>query len=146
MNPSSEDVATCADFGGLRRGGTGAEGLRVCSQELREGDRALAIVSVVKPSTRSLDVYAKKQLENACDDLGSRMEQLRRRAHFAGFDTSTQIRWGEPVAQIVQAAEEWGADLIVTGCRPKGSPLLWLCSSVSDAVRARARCGVLIVR
>ena len=48
--------------------------------------------------------------------------------------------------QIIAAAEEWEADLIVTGHRGKGLFERWLLGSVSRVIIAYARCAVMVIR
>ena len=57
------------------------------------------------------------------------------------------VRTGKRAIKILDFADEWGADLIVFGCRPKdalgGELVLGTCGL---AVSARAKCSVLVVR
>jgi nucleotide-binding universal stress UspA family protein len=57
-----------------------------------------------------------------------------------------RIRVGHPAEQIIAAAEEWNAELIVTGHRGKGLFEHWLLGSVSRLVLAYARCAVMVIR
>jgi nucleotide-binding universal stress UspA family protein len=52
---------------------------------------------------------------------------------------------GEPVRELVEAAEKRNADLIVVGTREPGFLERLLGGSVSEGVARRARCDVLIV-
>lgn len=62
------------------------------------------------------------------------------------LDITIEIMKGPPEKQIVELAEEWGADLIVVGSHGRGFwKRAWL-GSVSDAVVHRAHCSVLVVR
>jgi nucleotide-binding universal stress UspA family protein len=106
----------------------------------------IAIVAVVRPSEFALDVQAQTVLENACSDLGTQLETLQKRARFVGVESSIMIRLGHPAQQIVRAAQEWHADLIVTGRRVRGPWAHWLLGSVSKRVLANAPCAVLVVR
>ncbi len=62
------------------------------------------------------------------------------------FVPALDIRIGHPAEQIIAAAEEWNADLIVTGHRGKGLFERWLLGSVSRLVIAYARCAVIVIR
>jgi nucleotide-binding universal stress UspA family protein len=53
---------------------------------------------------------------------------------------------GVPAKEIVEAAEELGADLIVLGSRGLGAVKRTLMGSVSDSVVCHAHCPVLVVR
>lgn len=58
----------------------------------------------------------------------------------------TDIVKGYPKHAIVDAAEDWGADLIVVGSHGyRGLTRLWL-GSVSQAVASHAKCSVEIVK
>ena len=58
------------------------------------------------------------------------------RARAAGVQPAVHIRVGHPAEQIIAAAEEWEADLIVTGHRGKGLFERWLLGSVSRVIIA----------
>jgi len=58
----------------------------------------------------------------------------------------TLIRPGSPADEIVDAAKELGADMIVIGSRGWGEIRSVLLGSVSERVLHLARCPVLIVR
>lgn len=59
---------------------------------------------------------------------------------------ATEIVKGYPKHAIIEAAESWGADLIVVGSHGyRGLTRLWL-GSVSQAIALHAKCSVEIVR
>lgn len=64
----------------------------------------------------------------------------------AGLDAAVMIRRGNPTNELLDEAENWGADCIFLG--PKGTRGIdrLLLGSVSSAVSARANCSVEIVR
>lgn len=53
---------------------------------------------------------------------------------------------GGPAAEIVKAAKEWPADLIVIGSHGRGGVQRALLGSVAEAVMRHAPCLVLVVR
>src|SRR5579883_1234297 len=59
---------------------------------------------------------------------------------------TTVYRTGEPAGEIVRAAEELRADLIVVGSRGLGQIGGLILGSVSERVLHGARCPVLVVR
>lgn len=64
----------------------------------------------------------------------------------AGWEVTTEIRTGHPAAQIVAAAEEYEADLIVVGSHGLTGFKRFLLGSVSSQVLQSAKQSVLIVR
>ncbi len=61
------------------------------------------------------------------------------------LDITVEIIRGPPGKEIVELADEWGADLIVVGSHGYG---FWgrILGSVSDAVVHLASCSVLVIR
>ena len=60
---------------------------------------------------------------------------------------STESREGDPKCELVEAAEEWGADCIFVGSIGFGNPFeRFVLGSVSAAVAARAHCSVEVFR
>jgi nucleotide-binding universal stress UspA family protein len=75
--------------------------------------------------------------------LDFQVEQVR----IAGGRTAqTHLRIGRVDEEIVAAAEELGAGLIVIGSRGQGAMRRTLMGSVSDSVVRHAHCPVLVVR
>jgi nucleotide-binding universal stress UspA family protein len=70
----------------------------------------------------------------------------RLREDFPGQEPETEVLYGNPAQEIVEEAERWGADLIVTGSHGRGLLARTVLGSVSNAVVNQARCSVLIVR
>jgi nucleotide-binding universal stress UspA family protein len=61
------------------------------------------------------------------------------------YPVETRLRLGHAAAEILRAAEEVGADLIVMGTHGRTGLRRLLTGSVAEAVLRRARCPVLIV-
>jgi nucleotide-binding universal stress UspA family protein len=106
----------------------------------------LSIVVVIRPPEFAEDVETEAIIENARNYFDPEIEDLKSRASAAGINPQTHIRVGHPAEQIIAAAEEWGADLIVTGHRGKGLFERWLLGSVSRLVIAYASCAVMVIR
>jgi nucleotide-binding universal stress UspA family protein len=106
----------------------------------------LSIVTVVRPPEFAEEVETEAVIENARSHFDSELGKLRARASAAGVHTAVHVRVGHPAEQIIAAAEEWGAELIVTGHRGKGLFERWLLGSVSRLVIAYAHCTVMVVR
>jgi nucleotide-binding universal stress UspA family protein len=66
--------------------------------------------------------------------------------HSKGLRASTSVVQGDPKAKIVEAAEQWKAELIVLGSLGRTGLARFLMGSVSEAVARHARCSVEIVR
>jgi nucleotide-binding universal stress UspA family protein len=64
-----------------------------------------------------------------------------------GFTVTTAVEIGDPKSEIVEAAEKWGADLILLGSRD-GQRLrhFLMGGSILNAVMRHAHCSVEIVR
>ncbi len=57
-----------------------------------------------------------------------------------------EVLSGPPARRIVEAADEWKADLIVVGSHGRGYWSRAMLGSVSDRVTHHANCSVLVVR
>jgi nucleotide-binding universal stress UspA family protein len=64
----------------------------------------------------------------------------------AGSEVLQFIPHGRPGPEIVKAAQEWGADLIVIGSHGRRGLTRTLMGSVAEAVMHHAPCPVLVVR
>ncbi|HEY7867720.1 MAG TPA: universal stress protein [Methylomirabilota bacterium] len=67
-------------------------------------------------------------------------------AHFGGAPVESVVRFGDPVAQILDEAEAWGADLIVVGTAGRSGIGRVLLGSVAERVFAKAAVPVMLVR
>lgn len=56
------------------------------------------------------------------------------------------LQVGRPATEIVKAAQEWPADLIVIGSHGRGGVTHVLIGSVAEGVMRHAHCPVLVVR
>lgn len=63
----------------------------------------------------------------------------------AGLSTEVDVRKGDPAHEIIRAATDWGADLIVMGTRGRTGLQRLLLGSVARTVLQHAPCSVLIV-
>jgi universal stress protein A len=62
------------------------------------------------------------------------------------IETSVEVRFGNPVEEILKAAADYGADVIVMGSQGRSALQQLLARGVSDEVIRHAPCPVLAVR
>ena len=74
------------------------------------------------------------------------LEKIAREASAGGVEVSYEVRLGEPASSLLEAAEDWGADLIVLGRRRLSGVERIALGSVSSKVANHAHIDVLIVR
>jgi nucleotide-binding universal stress UspA family protein len=67
-----------------------------------------------------------------------------RRLRGAGCTATNDVRYGNPAEQIVLAARDMNADLIVVGHRDQGTLARWLNGSVGASILHHPPCSVLI--
>ena len=63
-----------------------------------------------------------------------------------GMKVTTAVQQGDPKSMIIDASEEWHADLIVLGSHGRKALDRFLMGSTSEAIARHARCSVEIVR
>jgi nucleotide-binding universal stress UspA family protein len=80
-----------------------------------------------------------------CQDARDHLQGVVARLRAADWSTATEVREGQPVDQICQAAEALAADLILVGTRGLGGLSGYLLGSVSAGVLQNAPCSVLLV-
>jgi len=73
-------------------------------------------------------------------------EKARARLEELGVKAKTVDGLGDPAKMIVKVAEANDADLIVVGSHTAGTVERFFVGSVSDGVKHRANCDVLVVR
>lgn len=108
----------------------------------------LAFIHIVDPAS-----LAAPDGGTAASELVAQAEQDAKRL-LAGFHQRMKIdvaplefvRVGTPAAEVVHAAAEWPADLIVIGSHGRRGVTRALLGSVADAVMRQAPCPVLVVR
>jgi nucleotide-binding universal stress UspA family protein len=112
----------------------------------------LLILSVIQPYTPPATeiVLASATLEEIRQRQAQDAEQLTRQAReriaASAFSVETTVREGDPRTAIVDAAEEWQADLIVVGSHGRTGLTRLVMGSVAQAVVAHAHCSVEVVR
>lgn len=101
-----------------------------------------------EPFALSADYYQKLDdavREQAESFVSAAKAVIEKHFPLADVPVVTEVLRGSPVQQIVEKAEEWGADVIVVGSHGRG---FWgrLLGSVSNGVVHHAKCSVLVVR
>ncbi len=102
----------------------------VCVVEMREYASLMA-----EADTEEAEIGAKKVLQDSLEILTSE-----------GVTAATHLLHGPPVSKILEFAEAFGPDLIITGSRGMGAAKGALIGSVSSSLSKRANTSVLIVR
>jgi nucleotide-binding universal stress UspA family protein len=74
------------------------------------------------------------------------MDTVRQMFENSGVEISGELLFGSPDSRIVEAAESFGADLIVVGSHGYNRWERLLLGSVSASVVHHAPCSVLVVR
>jgi nucleotide-binding universal stress UspA family protein len=121
-----------------------SDGLRPRAEELPLGPR----VTVLHVIPRVFDVRD-SPIESAVigPELDRAVAVALERVHAAGsIDLREEVRWGDaPADEILRAAEEGDADLLVLATHGHGALRRALNGSVASAVARRATCPVLLV-
>lgn len=84
----------------------------------------------------------RKRAQSAADQAAARLAE----AHGGRIVVSHELLAGAPKSTIVDAADDWGAELIVVGSHGYTGFERFLLGSVSQAVAQHAKCSVEIVR
>jgi nucleotide-binding universal stress UspA family protein len=109
----------------------------------------VALIHVIDPS---VDAYAPEGGIPASELIALAQQDGKRLLAAFGQRASLQpppfefIRVGKPATEIIKAAKEWPADLIVIGSHGRWGVERLLLGSVAEAVMRHAACPVLVVR
>ncbi|MGH9785875.1 MAG: universal stress protein [Terriglobia bacterium] len=130
--------------------------IRAVIAQTRTQDTAVRVLHVVEPlqiifpegkwklkMKRDLEEVRKNKLQQAQDLVAATVKALRAK----GFEkVDTAVREGDARAELIDAAAEWHANLIVVGSHGRKGLDRFLLGSVSEFVARHARCSVEIVR
>ena len=110
------------------------------------GDR-LVILHVINPATVATPemLYITEEVRAT---MRKKADELLSVAHAmvpADVPSDTLLREGDPAAEIVAAAREWEADLVVLGTRGRGRLANFLLGSTAEQVIRGAHCPVVTV-
>jgi nucleotide-binding universal stress UspA family protein len=84
--------------------------------------------------------------KSLADEAAGRMAKVAKAVESRGFPAEIAIRRGRPADEIVEAAREAEADMIVMGSTGKHGARKFILGSVSSRVAEYAECNVLIVK
>jgi nucleotide-binding universal stress UspA family protein len=111
--------------------------------------RVLHVIDIPSPQFPEMMAYY-PGIEHARDAQRGQAEALVSKAaeflRSKGFRVTAAVELGDPKSKILDAAEEWHADLIVLGSRGRTRLNRFLMGNVSDAIARQATCSVEIVR
>jgi universal stress protein E len=108
------------------------------------GGRVYAMTMAL--SNPEYDTLAPHLAEQAEQEAQALLEEIQAAARAAGVDCETLLRRGdEPSAEIVSAAEDLQADVIVMGRRGKRGLARLMVGHATAKVVGQARCAVLVV-
>ena len=124
-------------------------------RQARPQDTEVRVLSVMEPSSLRTDsgtegYYA--AIDASFEEATKRSQALVAktaellRSNGIKVTSSASTEWADPKSKIIDAAAEWGADLIVLGSHGRSGLDRFLMGSVADAVARHAPCSVEIVR
>ncbi len=91
----------------------------------------------------AMETAERKRIER---ELGEYLEGVAKRLQSGALKIHTVVRFGQPAEEILQYAEEIGADLIALCTHGRSGLSRWVYGSVADKVLRGANCPVLLVR
>jgi len=91
----------------------------------------------------ALETMERERVE---DELDAYLREVAERLADVAASTRVVTRFGRPAEEILQYAEEVGADLIAMSTHGRSGISRWVYGSVADKVLRGAHCPVLLVR
>jgi nucleotide-binding universal stress UspA family protein len=79
-------------------------------------------------------------------DAQSVVDRTTARLKSAGFSVEGMVRRGDPRVEVVQAADEWKAGMVIVGSHGRTGIPRWLLGSVAEYVVRHCRCSVEVAR
>src|ERR1035437_3886611 len=122
---------------------------RASVTQLRTEHTEVRVLHVLQPSAPAPPQMAPGYAPELDDEKTPARELVERIAsdlRCAGFKVDTAVEVGDIRERIIDAAEDWGADLIVVGSHGRSGIPRFLLGSVAEFVARHAKCSVEIVR
>lgn len=118
--------------------------------QFRPQDAQVRVLHVLQPIAVSAPPQMSASYAPELAGFGKQARELLERAaktlRAAGFQAETAVEKGDVRLQIIDAAAEWNADLIVLGSHGRSGIPRLLLGSVAEFVARNAGCSVEIVR
>ncbi|MEK7387775.1 MAG: universal stress protein, partial [candidate division NC10 bacterium] len=128
----------------------GSKDARAAAEYLKDfplpGDATIRVVTVVTLPPSALDVPPVAAFSESLLAEGRRVVEEARTLLGPRAAVEARPVQGNPKEEIVRAAEEWPADLVVVGGRGLGGVTGFLLGSVSQTVARHVHCPVLVVK
>ena len=103
------------------------------------------LVAIIDPSESLLVVEAMSFIpDNQPFVIQAVLDEAVRRLEGTGCTATSELKYGKPAEQIILAAVEIEADLIIVGHRDQGMLARWLNGSVGKSILHQPPCSVLV--
>ena len=123
--------------------------LQAVITQFRPEDIEVRVLHVLQPSAPAPPQMAPgyaPELDDQKKPADELVERIASELRCGGFKVDTAVEVGDIRERIIDAAEEWGADLIVVGSHGRSGIPRFLLGSVAEFVARHANCSVEIVR
>ena len=126
------------------------DAVRAIVAQFRPQGAQIRVLHVLQPVAVSAPPQMSANYAPELEDQGKRAEELVERLakmlRTAGFQVDTRVEQGDIRLQLIDAAAEWNADLIVVGSHGRSAIPRLVLGSVAEFVARNADCSVEIVR
>jgi len=123
--------------------------LQAVITQFRPEDIEVRVLHVLQPSAPAPPQMAPgyaPELDDQKKPAHELVERIASELRCGGFKVDTAVEVGDIREKIIDAAEEWRADLIVVGSHGRSGIPRFLLGSVAEFVARHAKCSVEIVR
>jgi nucleotide-binding universal stress UspA family protein len=126
------------------------QSLRVICAQISSKGTEVRVLHVLQPITVAAPPQMSARYTPELEAQAKEAQELIKRAadslSEAGFKVSTAVEKGDVRLKIIDAAKDWGADLVVVGSHGRSGIPRLLLGSVAEFVARHAPCSVEIVR